>query len=55
MIAGGGRGLVFSSFPVSKKGLLSFERRFFFFFLEFSMRKILIEACLSSDFNLVIG
>lgn len=32
MIAGGGRGLVFSSFPVSKKDLLSFERRFFFFF-----------------------
>lgn len=54
MMVGGGRGLVFSSFPVSKKGLLSFERRFFFF-LEFSMRKILIEACLSSDFNLIIG
>lgn len=35
MIAEGGRGLVFSSFPVSKKGLLSFERRFFFFFRVF--------------------
>lgn len=31
MMVGGGRGLVFSSFPVSKKDLLSFERFFFFF------------------------